>query len=84
MRKAASIALGARFGSTKRAAKNVFTTRLKLMSPIPSVTGSIRASTRLIAGSRRSISARIRPSFPRSHQTGVITWITVPARTPPA
>ena len=39
MRKAASIALGASSGSTNRAAKNVSTTRLKLMSPIPSVTG---------------------------------------------
>ena len=41
MRKAASIAAGASSRSMKRAAKNVSTTRLKLMSPSPSDTGSI-------------------------------------------
>jgi hypothetical protein len=67
-----------------RAAKNVLMTRLKLMRPIPSVTGSMSAKTRFTAGSRRSTTARMRPSFRRSHGTGVSTWMTVPARTPPA
>jgi hypothetical protein len=84
MRKAASIALGASSGSMNRAAKNVLITRLKLMSPIPSVTGSISANTRFTAGSWRSITARMRPSRLRNHGTGVSTWMTVPARTPPA
>ena len=54
------------------------------MRPTPSVIGSMRTKTRLSAGSRRSSTARMRPSFPRSHQTGVTAWITVPARIPPA
>jgi hypothetical protein len=70
--------------STNRAAKNMLITRLKLMSPTPSVTGSISMRMRFTAGSRRSSTARIRPSRPRSHQTGVIAWMIVPARMPPA
>ena len=54
------------------------TTALKLISPSPSVTGSISLSTRETAGSRQSISTRKRPSSPRSQGIGKSTWITVP------
>ena len=54
MRKALSIAVGARFGSISREAKIESTTRLKLIRPSPIVTGTISVKTRLIAGSRQS------------------------------
>jgi hypothetical protein len=56
------------------------TTVLKLISPIPSVTGSIRTKTCVTAGSRQSSATRRRPSSPRSHGIGSSTWITVPIR----
>ena len=84
MRKAASMAAGARSGSISRAAKTVPITWLKLMSPRPSVTGSISTSTRFTSGSRQSIATRSRPSRPSSHGTGSSTWTTVPTRIEPA
>ena len=64
MRNAASIAAGESVGSIRRAAKTVPITWLKLISPSPSVTGSISTNTRLTMGSRQSSASRSRPSRP--------------------
>ena len=70
--------VGASSGSISRDAKIESTSRLKLISPSPIVTGIIRTKTRLTAGSRQSIRNCSRPSSPRSQGTGSRTWITVP------
>ncbi len=83
-RKAASIAAGARAGSSRFDANNVSTNALKLIRPRPIVTGSISTNTRFTAGSRQLTAARSRPSRPRSQGSGIRTWITVPTRIEPA
>ena len=64
MRKAALIALGAMSGSISCAAKMPSISAFTLMSPSPSVTGTIRTNTRLTAGSRQS---RTNCRRPRAH-----------------
>ena len=84
MRKAASIALGASCGSRRREAKNVSTTRLKLISPSPSATGQHQDEHAL---HRRVAPVEDDPQAPveaHSHGTGSSTWITVPTRIAPA
>ena len=63
-----------------RDAKNVSITALTLISPSPSVTGTISTNTRFTAGSRQSSARRSRPSRPRSHGIGRKTWMNVATR----
>ena len=74
------IALGAWNLSISRAAKIVSTNALKLISPSPSVIGTISTNVRRTAGSRQSITTCSRPSRPRSQGSGSSNWITVAIR----
>ena len=60
------MAAGASSGSSNRDAKSVSTRKFTFTRPIVSVTGSIRTSTRLTAGSRQSTTIVSRPSRRRS------------------
>ena len=74
------IALTAWKRSIRRAAKNVSTTALRLISPRLIVIGTISTSVWRTAGSRQSITTCRRPSRPRSHGSGSRNWITVAIR----
>ena len=63
-----------------RDAKNVSITALTLISPSPSVTGTMFTNTRFTAGSRQSSTSRSRSSRPRSHGSGRNTWMNVATR----
>ena len=63
-----------------RDAKKVSITALTLISPRPSVTGSISLNTRATAGSRQSSTSWSWPSRPRSQGIGRNTWISVATR----
>ena len=74
------IALGAWYRSIRRAAKNVSTTALMLISPSPIVIGTISTKTSATAGSRQSITSCSRPSRPRSQGIGSSIWMIVAIR----
>ena len=82
MRKALSTAAGPMLGST-RAAKNVLTSRLRLISPSPSVTGSMSTKTRCTASSRGSQN-QLRWPRRRIAGYGIANWTAVPSRIPMA
>ena len=66
-----SIAAGASSGSSRRDAKSVSTTKLTLISPMVSVTGSISTRTRRTAGSRQSstiVRLAVEPAEPRERK----------------
>ena len=67
-----------------REAKKVSISALTLISPSPSVTGTISLRTRQTAGSCQSISTCRRPSSPRSQGSGISTWMNVATRIEPA
>ena len=67
-------------GSITRDAKNMSMTAFTLISPSPSVTGTMFTKTRFTAGSRQSITRRSRSSRPRSHGSGRNTWMNVATR----
>ena len=83
-RNALSIAAGASSGSSSRDANSVSTRKFTFTRPIVSVTGSIRTSTRLTAGSRQSMTIVSRPSSRRSHGIGRRSCTSVPTTTTPA
>ena len=56
----------------------MFTKMLMLISPSVSVTGSMSTKNRFTAGSRQSMTARSRPSRPRSQGTGSRSWTAAP------
>ena len=80
MRNALSIAAGA--SSEISVAKMLFTDRLKLISPMPSVTGSISFSTRITRSSRQLKSRVRRKPVLRSHGSGSRSCTIVPSRIP--
>ena len=63
-----------------RDAKNMSITAFTLISPSPSVTGTMFTKTALTAGSRQSSTRRSRSSRPRSHGSGRNTWMKVATR----
>ncbi len=80
MRKALSIAAGA--SSEISVAKMLFTERLKLISPMPSVTGNISFRTRITRSSRQLKSRASRKPVRRSHGSGSRSCTSVPSRMP--
>ncbi len=78
--KARSMAAGASSEMSEPSAELM--SRLKLISPSPIVTGSIRISTRFRRGSRMSKwSSSLKPRL-RSTGIAISSWITVPTTTP--
>ena len=81
MRNAASIARGT--WSETKPPRKALTSALRLMSPRPSVTGSMSAKTRRIRGSRQSSDdqSHRKPTVRRTG-TAMPNCTAVPARTP--
>ena len=80
MRNALSISAGA--CSETSEPKMLLISRLKLISPRLSVTGSIRSSTRRTSRLRQSKTRSSRNGVLRRSQAGIASWIAVPTSTP--
>ena len=82
MRKAASIARGASSETSEPSVELIST--LKLMSPRPIVTGSIRRSTWRTFGSPKANDTSRRKPRRRRIGSAIANWTTVPTSTPTA
>ena len=80
MRKALSIAAGAL--SLRSDPKMLLMSKLKLMRPRLSVTGSMRRRTRRTSGFRQANSHASLNGVLRKSHVGIASWMAVPTSTP--